>query len=195
MGFQWGGWWFVNNVIPFETQDGRVLRRNRSHLRKTTEDEDEVDETPPTEIHTDEDRESNQTEERQSKQAVECQREQKVEIRTRSGRPNSKLKDTHKPVEMSFQDVRTALVLSYGDGQIDDEEFVLLYDAYKSTNPAYPYWEFGDFCWEEYDSSEFEAMFRVKQEDIPILVDALRVPETFKCGQGFVMALKGCAYC
>ena len=71
---------------------------------------------------------------------------------------------------MSFQDVRTALVLSYGDGQIDDEEFALLYDAYKSTNPAYPYWEFGDFCWEEYDSSEFEAMFRVKQEDIPILV-------------------------
>ena len=67
-----------------ETQDGRVLRRNRSHLRKTTEDE--VDETPQTEIHTDEDRESNQTEERQSKQAVDCQREQKVEIRTRSGR-------------------------------------------------------------------------------------------------------------
>ena len=28
-----------------ETQDGRVLRRNRSHLRKTTEDEDEADET------------------------------------------------------------------------------------------------------------------------------------------------------
>ena len=36
--------------------------------------------TPQTEIHTDEDRESNQTEERQSKQAVDCQREQKVEI-------------------------------------------------------------------------------------------------------------------
>ncbi|CAB4003660.1 Retrovirus-related Pol poly from transposon [Paramuricea clavata] len=69
-----------------ETQDGRVLRRNRSHLRKTTEDEDEVDETHQTEIHTDENRELNQTEERQSKQAVDCQREQKVEIRTRSGR-------------------------------------------------------------------------------------------------------------
>jgi hypothetical protein len=69
-----------------ETQDGRVLRRNRSHLRKTTCTEDEVDKTPQTEIHTDEDRESNQTEERQSKQAVDCQREQKVEIRTRSGR-------------------------------------------------------------------------------------------------------------
>ncbi|CAB4043253.1 Hypothetical predicted protein, partial [Paramuricea clavata] len=69
-----------------ETQDGQVLRRNRSHLRKTTEDEDEVDETIQTEVHTDEDRESNQTEERQSKQAVDFQREQKVEIRTRSGR-------------------------------------------------------------------------------------------------------------
>ena len=69
-----------------ETQDGRVLRGNRSHVKKTTEDEDEFNETPQTKIHTDEDRESNQTEERQSKQAVDCQREQKVEIRTSSGR-------------------------------------------------------------------------------------------------------------
>ena len=47
---------------------------------------------------------------------------------------------------MSFQDVRTALVIGYGDGQLDNEEFMLLYDAYKSQNPAYPYWEFGQFC-------------------------------------------------
>jgi hypothetical protein len=75
-----------------ETQDGRVLRRNRSHLRKTTEDE--VSETPQTESHTDEDREPNHTgEDRESSQTEErlneaenCQREQKLEIRTRSGR-------------------------------------------------------------------------------------------------------------
>ena len=69
-----------------ETQDGRVLRRNRSHLRKTTEDEDEADEAIQTEVHTDEEKESSQNEQRQSKQAVDFQREQKVEIRTRSGR-------------------------------------------------------------------------------------------------------------
>ena len=69
-----------------ETQDGRVRRRNRSHFRKTTEDEDEADEIIQTEIHTDEDRESSQNEEGQSKQALDFQREQKVEIRTRSGR-------------------------------------------------------------------------------------------------------------
>ena len=69
-----------------ETQDGRVLRRNQSNLRKTTEDEDEADETIQTEIHTDEDGESSQNEEGQSKQAVDFQREQKVEIRTRPGR-------------------------------------------------------------------------------------------------------------
>ena len=69
-----------------ETQDGRVLRRNRSHLRKTTENEDEADEAIQTEVHTDEEKESSQNEKRQSKQAVDFQREQKVEIRTRSGR-------------------------------------------------------------------------------------------------------------
>ena len=98
-----------------KTQDGRVLRRNRSHLRKTTEDE--VCETPKTESHTDEDREpshqgedreSGQTEERQLNGAENCQREQKLETQTRSGRVVSRpayLKD----YVSSVSEIRTGL--------------------------------------------------------------------------------------
>ena len=40
---------------------------------------------------------------------------------------------------MSFIKVQNALVYALTDEIIDEEEFVLLFDAYKSVNPSYPY--------------------------------------------------------
>ena len=83
---------------------------------------------------------------------------------------------------MSFQDVQTSLAIGYGDdGLLNDEEFILLYDAFKSQNPVYPYWKFNRFC---LDDLECEAMFRVRKDDFAVLMDALNVPETFTCRQG-----------
>ena len=45
-------------------------------------------------------------------------------------------------LKMSF---RNELIYCFADGIVDEEEFVLLYDAYKSTNSIYPYWELNDF--------------------------------------------------
>ena len=87
---------------------------------------------------------------------------------------------------MFFQDVRTVLAIDYRNNLMDDKEFMLLYDVYKSKNPAYPYWEFGRFPLDELLTSECEAMFRVQRADIPILLDVLRVPETFKCRRGTI---------
>lgn len=42
-------------------------------------------------------------------------------------------------LKMSFQKVRDELIYCFADGILDQEEFVLLYDAYKSTNSIYPY--------------------------------------------------------
>ena len=42
-------------------------------------------------------------------------------------------------LKMSFQKVRDDLIYCFADGILDEEEFVLLYDAYKSTNSIYPY--------------------------------------------------------
>ena len=42
-------------------------------------------------------------------------------------------------LKMSFQKVRDELIYCFADGILDEEEFVLLYDAYKSTNSIYPY--------------------------------------------------------
>ncbi|KXJ11519.1 hypothetical protein AC249_AIPGENE22737 [Exaiptasia diaphana] len=87
---------------------------------------------------------------------------------------------------MSFENVRDALVYSFADGYIDEEEFLLLYDAYSSVNPKYPYWEYDDFDLDSLDSSECISDFRVDKNDIPLLADVLGVPQVFKCPQGTI---------
>ena len=42
-------------------------------------------------------------------------------------------------LKMSFQKVRDELIYCFAGGILDEEEFVLLYDAYKSTNSIYPF--------------------------------------------------------
>ena len=88
--------------------------------------------------------------------------------------------------KMSFKDARDALVLYYDNGVIDDEEFCLLYDANRSKNPEFPYEEYGKFDLEEMDNSECKAEFRFRKEDIPVLAEALGIPETFARSQGSV---------
>ena len=72
---------------------------------------------------------------------------------------------------------------SFADEIIDEEEYVLLFDAYKSSNPAYPYWEYDAFCLDSFDSSECLTEFRVSKEDLS-LAEVLRVPAQFRCPQG-----------
>ena len=87
---------------------------------------------------------------------------------------------------MSFEDARNALLIAYADGFLDDEEFIVLYDYYQPVNPSFPYWNFDPFCLDVFDSCECEAHFRVAKDDIPILLNALRIPASFKCPQGTV---------
>ena len=82
---------------------------------------------------------------------------------------------------MSFEKVRDALVYSLVDEIIDEEEFVLLFDAYKSVNLSYPYWEYDCFCLDSFDSSECLTEFRVNKEDLPRLAEILGVPPQFRC--------------
>ena len=70
-------------------------------------------------------------------------------------------------LKMSFQKVRDELIYCFADGVLDEEEFVLLYDAYKSTNSIYRYWEYDEFSLDSLSSDECLADFRVEKDDIP----------------------------
>ena len=76
---------------------------------------------------------------------------------------------------MSFQKVRDELFYFFADGVPDEEEFVLLYDAYKSTNSIYSFWEYDEFSLDPLTSDECLADLRVEIEGIPRLAEAPRL--------------------
>lgn len=84
----------------------------------------------------------------------------------------------------SFKDARSLIIQSYDDELIDDDEFLLLYNAYISKNPEFPYDENRKFDLDEMDEFECKAEFRFEKTDIPLLAEVLGIPEKFICNQG-----------
>ena len=56
---------------------------------------------------------------------------------------------------MSFEEARNSLVISFAEGSISEEEFLILYHEYESVNLSY--WEFEPFCLDSLDSSECKS--------------------------------------
>ena len=71
--------------------------------------------------------------------------------------------------KMTFPELRKAFVCPFSDGVISEEEFLILYEEYESTNWKFPNWEYKPFSLDNFDSSEARAEFRVDKEDIPLL--------------------------
>lgn len=76
----------------------------------------------------------------------------------------------------SFREIRNLLLESFDDGDLSEDEFLLLYDANTSKNPDFPYDCYGKFDLDEMDNSECLAEFRFHKSDIPVLFDALQLP-------------------
>ena len=83
----------------------------------------------------------------------------------------------------SFHELRELLLLSYDDGTIDDEEFLLLYEEFKPKNPDFSYEEYDRFSPEDMNDAECLAEFRFKKHDLPLLAEVLQIPESFTCYQ------------
>lgn len=83
----------------------------------------------------------------------------------------------------SFRDVREALILSWDDEIISDDDFILLYDCFTSKNPYFPYETYPKFRLDTLNDAECKAEFRVEKRDIPRLVEALQLPPRFKLDQ------------
>ena len=85
---------------------------------------------------------------------------------------------------VTFEEAREMLIEAFDEELIDEEEFVLLYDANKSKNPPFPYWKYQNFDLDSITEAECQADFRFQNHDIYVLADALEILEFFKCSQG-----------
>ena len=66
----------------------------------------------------------------------------------------------------SFKKVQQSLCYAYSEEILDDEEFLMLYDAYQPKNPDYPYDLFGDFDLDTYNKDQCETEFCFRKNDI-----------------------------
>ena len=69
---------------------------------------------------------------------------------------------------------------------IGEEEFVLLSEVHRPSNLPFPHSAYEKFSLANKDPAECKADFRVEKMDIPLLIDALRVPPVFKCRNGTI---------
>ncbi|XP_071851129.1 uncharacterized protein [Apostichopus japonicus] len=81
--------------------------------------------------------------------------------------------------------VREAITLGYLTDLLDDDEFMLLYDNNKPSNPEFQYYDYDPFDLEDYNDDECNAYFRFKKDDLYRLKDALQIPERIKCTNGY----------
>ena len=81
-------------------------------------------------------------------------------------------------LSMAFKDLRNSLIISYDDGFIDDEEFVLLYDLYSSKDLDFPYDAYALFDLEELDEAECVAEFVFVKETYELwqTFDGFQIP-------------------
>ena len=103
---------------------------------------------------------------------------------------------------MSFKEFRDLLIPLYADNIVSDEEFLLLYDTFRTKNPKFPHGNYERFDLDSMNSAECKVRFRVKKQDLPRLVAALQLPPVLRCEQrsicddieGLCMLLKRVAY-
>ena len=65
-------------------------------------------------------------------------------------------------------------------------EFLLLYEENMSDNLDFPHDEYPSFNLQDKNEAECKANFRVEEDHVSRLEDALDIPAVFKCQQGTV---------
>ena len=76
-----------------------------------------------------------------------------------------------------LRDIRDLIAYEYGNNELTDDEFMLLYDINSSKNPDFPYWHYEKFDISLMDDEECWSEFRFHKLDIPGLKAALRIPD------------------
>ena len=82
-----------------------------------------------------------------------------------------------------LKDARHLAFISHSQGVITDEELLLLLAENKSRNPEFSYDVYDRFDLENMEEAECKSEFRVEKHDIPLLAEALGLPDTFTCPQ------------
>ena len=69
----------------------------------------------------------------------------------------------------SFRLIRSILQQNFDDGDVSEDEFLLLYDVNTSKNPDFPNESYGKFDLNDVEDSECLSKFHFRKCDLPVL--------------------------
>lgn len=87
----------------------------------------------------------------------------------------------------NLRETRNCIAYAYRKGFINDRELVLFYDANRSKNPDFQYWNYERFELDELTNAECNAKFRFYKNDIYKLADTLQLPDEFVTYNGLIV--------
>ena len=87
----------------------------------------------------------------------------------------------------SFHEVQEQLLLSYEDGILDEDEFLLLHEQFMPKNPNFLYEEYDRCSLDEMNDAECLAEFRFRTHNLQIVSEVLQIPDSFRCCQRSVV--------
>ena len=90
-------------------------------------------------------------------------------------------------IRSSFHEVQDQLLLSYEDGILDEDEFLLLHKQFMPKNPNFSYEEYDRFSLDEMNGAKCLGEFRFRKHDLQILSEVLQIPDGFRCYQRSVV--------
>ena len=80
------------------------------------------------------------------------------------------------------------LLVAYDAGDLNDEEFILLYDLNRRNNLNLPYWDYPRFVLDNLENEECISEFRFEKNDIYFLSEVLEIPKFVVCYNGTKVA-------
>jgi hypothetical protein len=83
----------------------------------------------------------------------------------------------------SFKQARDLLLFSFYNKQITVEQLLILLEENTSQNPEFDYLQYERFDLATIPEPECRSNFRFDKDDIPLLADALGLPDQFQCYQ------------
>ena len=86
----------------------------------------------------------------------------------------------------SFRLIRSILQQNFDDGDVSEDEFLLLYDVNTSKNPDFPNESYGKFDLNDVEDSECLSEFHFRKCDLPVLSKAPHLPKYFTWQQGII---------
>ena len=92
----------------------------------------------------------------------------------------------------SFREIRRIILQSFDDGDISEDEFLLLYIVNTFKNPVFPYESYGKFDLNDMDDNECLSEFRFRKTFPSFLRPYISLATLHVKKEQYAMELKGC---